>query len=1592
MAGEKFKVFDAEGKSLGAFDTIADAGRAAQRHFNESFDKSVEGKDAPVPPTEVPPSRVGYIDREFGKLTDNFVGGKEKFLENTNVLIDRILASPDGLYPKEAKLELIKIRKSIEETGSIKLSELRDLQRLEKINRVHDMKRLPYYNYDYFMELIDNLLGKNFDKIGSQYDNMYPMEIKSALHPRLAQIFQDYPNLTAQGLLKKLVVYGSQGNRMFQEATEIGLVDLLKSKIQKTTSLMRADASEAVRGTPEMSAFLGNIISVPRGGETQPKLNMQEILDFAKAKEIKVTIEEGARERSGIDTSKYTLGGAKANYKETAVRINPEYAHGISGHYGKDTIVHFRTTERIDADGNRHLFIEEVQANNTDIKSGLSQQEIKDIEIDRDVHLPIYKEILAEGKRRGRFVSDEADGYTSQKDGVIDYVFQDVWQNGYADEIINGIALDWSYRLHQIGSTHIAEQWVRTKVPAALKQLYHEIERGLRTKEFKDSTSHFFEILKDEFRVENKGKDKNDYIQFCKDISETTEVQKLIDLVSKDAVQEEKWRKYLYDIDQVKNQGYVTYQVYTDKPYRLLERIADVETSVQQLNQQKTSKPLPLTSAKDWTLTALKGIIRQAIRDGLDKITLTHPDDSPTVSHMAGDARRGLYGKLIPEVWGSWLRKYGIEIKQTNKLADATIDTAKGQMAEITNKLHDANKAVLEHFEQVKGGEDATLIQNVAELLAMPVHMADPTIHLKIEKIASRLNDNKLIGLINEVALLKGAEFNAYERINKLREGGVRGDSTLKSDTDAGISAEAIDRGMTFELNDRLKRDFLDGKIQTHMMPAEGGADSVATKNKITLDTNGVLSKLGMNLKDKTKMEIWMRHLTDDPATALEFIREEGLVGWMKNRAQSVIDAEVESWDTGYKELKHQQKVAQQFLDKVESGNIDTTNFMPSEGGAEGGRTYTPEQMSGKFIGRIAAENPELTKYKKVLFTKDTEKGKLGEDTYRLTIKPKDEVASEVKVGYINVEINGTDASVEYVKVNPRWEGEGYGKLLYSEMVERLRSLGVKEFSGMIVDESGRPQKIRKRIIDQENTRIGETDDTTLGRTRRDKYGDTQTDVTSYLKEKARYMPEEGEEPIRLSGKKKTISTKKVSTNQYEMGEGNRTYDTDSRQWTNGFIGRYAEENPILTKGLKLSMKNWDKRTDDYGKRSIELKEGNKLIGRIDYEVKKGSGGKWLLSDPAVRVWEQYRGKGYSNLLYSEMAERARFLGAEDFLQRIENDLALPMYAQVNTFGFGESKLIDATLGQYFPPTKENFDKLKKPLIEIQKQDGNVETMEGYEPWVHSWSKIFSDRHYMPAEGDDYRGSHKAPSGENGEGSLDAMDRTYPEDLYSAQGARFYGDGQPKLDKQMHDIVMRLRGKPDAMITVYRAVPKGVSASINKGDWVTPLKAYAFMHGERWNEGADIIEKKVKASELFTEGNSLYEFGWSPKEITEAEKLQAEIDSDKNWLERVRKQNPVFSTKPNTKASRHIDNIERRIRSNERSLEKLNKPKFQPAEFTEFKSEQSPTGRILRNARGYVIMLANNKFRVYNPSKAIIGVYTDEEQAKKRIYKEIPKR
>jgi hypothetical protein len=130
----------------------------------------------------------------------------------------------------------------------------------------------------------------------------------------------------------------------------------------------------------------------------------------------------------------------------------------------------------------------------------------------------------------------------------------------------------------------------------------------------------------------------------------------------------------------------------------------------------------------------------------------------------------------------------------------------------------------------------------------------------------------------------------------------------------------------------------------------------------------------------------------------------------------------------------------------------------------------------------------------------------------------------------------------------------------------------------------------------------------------------------------------------------------------------------------------------------------------------------------------------------------------------------------------------------------------------------------------------------------------------------DYRGLHRAPLRDESNAALHEVNKIFGgDDIYGADAARMFGHGNARLDRGSIEVMRAARGNPDAMVTVYRAVPKGVK-DINAGDWVTPNKAYASQHGGDWVEdGAyDVIEKQVPARDLFTDGNSIHEFGYSP--------------------------------------------------------------------------------------------------------------------------------
>lgn len=71
-------------------------------------------------------------------------------------------------------------------------------------------------------------------------------------------------------------------------------------------------------------------------------------------------------------------------------------------------------------------------------------------------------------------------------------------------------------------------------------------------------------------------------------------------------------------------------------------------------------------------------------------------------------------------------------------------------------------------------------------------------------------------------------------------------------------------------------------------------------------------------------------------------------------------------------------------------------------------------------------------------------------------------------------------------------------------------------------------------------------------------------------------------------------------------------------------------------------------------------------------------------------------------------------------------------------------------------------------------------------------------------------------------------------------------------------------GEKGVKVKVYRAVPTSVKeGKLRNGDWVTPSKKYAEMHGDNRLDGKyRIIEDEVPANQLWWDGNDVNEFGF----------------------------------------------------------------------------------------------------------------------------------
>lgn len=159
---------------------------------------------------------------------------------------------------------------------------------------------------------------------------------------------------------------------------------------------------------------------------------------------------------------------------------------------------------------------------------------------------------------------------------------------------------------------------------------------------------------------------------------------------------------------------------------------------------------------------------------------------------------------------------------------------------------------------------------------------------------------------------------------------------------------------------------------------------------------------------------------------------------------------------------------------------------------------------------------------------------------------------------------------------------------------------------------------------------------------------------------------------------------------------------------------------------------------------------------------------------------------------------------------------------------------------------------------------------------------------------EDYRDTHVAPGANIGREDFTNLDKlrelrddsfdlnlyaiangiiNQPEDYFTPIGLRYYGTNDPMADRQsfyaIMDAIRKVRdmkdGDPIPEITVYRAVPRGIKGKQleSDGQWVTPSRYYAKLHGEGRLEGKyRIIEQSVPVTELWWDGNDANEWGF----------------------------------------------------------------------------------------------------------------------------------
>lgn len=149
-------------------------------------------------------------------------------------------------------------------------------------------------------------------------------------------------------------------------------------------------------------------------------------------------------------------------------------------------------------------------------------------------------------------------------------------------------------------------------------------------------------------------------------------------------------------------------------------------------------------------------------------------------------------------------------------------------------------------------------------------------------------------------------------------------------------------------------------------------------------------------------------------------------------------------------------------------------------------------------------------------------------------------------------------------------------------------------------------------------------------------------------------------------------------------------------------------------------------------------------------------------------------------------------------------------------------------------------------------------TVPGH-PGVNRYRIGVSAEEHPDAE---WRDGHEAPTNDGHYSPAHDLEEMMP-DIYDQPD--IYRYGRDAAHDESLAVIADLKGRPDAPVTVYRAVPEAYADQpLRPGDWVSLSPSYAVQHGDSMDEEWAVVVVDVPAKHLFNEGYPT-EFGYDPR-------------------------------------------------------------------------------------------------------------------------------